>query len=99
VTTKLRKQVGVTNVYQETVASINVAAVFLETAPVYKTTWHHAEEQGILNAYCLKKFKSYRIVLIWWRMSVPYRTLLRNSHLTFQSLKGNKLYVNICSKI
>jgi hypothetical protein len=84
-------------VSEETAASFNVAAVFLEMAPVYKTTRHHTQEQGTLDAYCREKFKSYRIVLIWWRMSVPYRTMLRNSHLVFLALKDNKLYVNICS--
>jgi hypothetical protein len=93
---ELRKQVGVTNVSEEAAASVNVAAVFLETAHVCKTT-RHTQEQGTLDAYCREKFKYCRIVLIWWRMSVPYRTMLRNSHLVFQALKGNKLYVNISS--
>lgn len=61
---ELRKQVGVTNVSEKTDASFSIAAVFLETAHVYKTTRHHTQEQDPLDAYCREKFKSYRIVLI-----------------------------------
>jgi hypothetical protein len=90
VTPELRKQVGVTNVSEETAVSFIVAAVFLETAPVYKTTRHHTLEQGTLDVYCREKFKSYTIVFILWSMSVPYRIMLRDSHLVNQALKDNK---------
>jgi hypothetical protein len=83
VTLEIRKQVGLTNISEETAAFIKIeekmeAAVFLETAAIYKTTRHHTQEEGTLDTYRREKFKSYRMVLIWW-MSVPYRTVLRNS--------------------